>query len=73
VLNKVSDANSDEALLKRMALGDSLACQVFYGRYHVRVFRYVFRMVRNEATAWMSGVKRLNLRDAQASQLGCLA
>ncbi len=51
MLYKVNDASSDEALLKRMVLGDKLACQVFYGRYHVRVFRYVVRMVRNEATA----------------------
>ncbi len=50
MLKNTSDAHSDEALLKRMAGGDKLAMQVLYGRYHVRVFRYVLRMVRNEAS-----------------------
>ena len=42
---------SDEALIERIAGGDRLAMQVLFARHHVRVFRFVVRMVRNEATA----------------------
>ena len=42
---------SDEALIERIAGGDRLAMQVLFARHHVRVFRFVLRMVRNEATA----------------------
>ena len=41
----------DEALIRRIANGDRLAMQVLYARYHVRVFRFVVRLVRDEATA----------------------
>src|SRR5215831_3412156 len=41
----------DEALIGRIANGDRLAMQVLYARYHVRVFRFVVRLVRDEATA----------------------
>src|SRR5215475_12666451 len=41
----------DEVLIGRIANGDRLAMQVLYARYHVRVFRFVVRLVRNEATA----------------------
>ena len=44
-------ATSDEVLIGRIANGDRLAMQVLYARYHVRVFRFVARLVRNEATA----------------------
>ncbi len=43
--------SSDEALIARIANGDRLAMQVLYARHHVRVYRFVLRMVRNEATA----------------------
>ena len=42
---------SDEVLIQRIANGDRLAMQVLYARHHVRVFRFVLRLVRNEATA----------------------
>ena len=44
-------ATSDEVLIGRIAAGDKLAMQVLFGRYQVRVFRFVLRLVRNEATA----------------------
>jgi RNA polymerase sigma-70 factor (ECF subfamily) len=42
---------SDEVLIGRIAQGDRLAMQVLFARHHVRVFRFVLRLVRNEATA----------------------
>src|SRR4026209_2810633 len=42
---------SDEVLSSRIAGGDRLAMQVLYARHHVRVYRFVLRLVRNEATA----------------------
>jgi RNA polymerase sigma-70 factor (ECF subfamily) len=44
-------ATSDEILIGRIAGGDRLAMQVLFARHHVRVFRFVLRLVRNEATA----------------------
>jgi RNA polymerase sigma-70 factor (ECF subfamily) len=44
-------ATSDEVLIGRIANGDRLAMQVLYARYHVRIFRFVVRMVRDESTA----------------------
>jgi RNA polymerase sigma-70 factor (ECF subfamily) len=44
-------ATSDEALISRIASGDKLAMQVLFARHHVRVFRFVLRLVRNEANA----------------------
>ena len=41
----------DEVLIGRIANGDRLAMQVLYARYHVRVFRFIVRFVRDEATA----------------------
>src|SRR5213083_2878592 len=41
----------DEVLIGRITNGDRLAMQVLYARYHVRVFRFVLRLVRDEATA----------------------
>ena len=41
----------DEVLIGRIANGDRLAMQVLYVRHHVRVFRFVVRLVRDEATA----------------------
>ena len=42
---------SDEVLIGRIAGGDRLAMQVLFARHHVRAYRFVLRMVRNEATA----------------------
>src|SRR5437588_922112 len=44
-------SRSDEMLIGRIANGDRLAMQVLYARYHVRVFRFDVRMVRDEAVA----------------------
>src|SRR3954471_2247724 len=46
-----NQATSDEVLIGRIANGDRLAMQVLFARHHVRVFRFVLRLVRNEATA----------------------
>src|SRR4029077_16200933 len=42
---------SDEVLISRIAGGDRLPMQVLYARHHVRVYRFVLRLERNEATA----------------------
>src|SRR5499427_3272814 len=41
-------ATSDEALIGRIAKGDRLAMQVLYARHHVRIYRFVLRLVRDE-------------------------
>jgi RNA polymerase sigma-70 factor (ECF subfamily) len=38
-------------LTARIASGDRLAMEVLYARHHVRVFRFVLRLVRDEPTA----------------------
>ncbi|HXX03608.1 MAG TPA: sigma-70 family RNA polymerase sigma factor [Xanthobacteraceae bacterium] len=43
--------SSDEVLIGRIASGDRLAMQVLYARYHVRVYRFVLRLIGNQATA----------------------
>ena len=43
--------SSDEVLIARIAKGDRLAMHVLFARHHVRVYRFVLRLVRNEATA----------------------
>jgi RNA polymerase sigma-70 factor, ECF subfamily len=44
-------ATSDEVLIGRIANGDRLAMQVLFARHHVRVFRFVLRLVRDETVA----------------------
>jgi RNA polymerase sigma-70 factor, ECF subfamily len=44
-------STSDEVLIGRIANGDRLAMQVLYVRHHVRVFRFVVRLVRDETKA----------------------
>ncbi len=44
-------ASSDEVLIGRIANGDRLAMQVLFARHHVRVYRFLLRLVRSEATA----------------------
>src|SRR5262249_56683920 len=44
-------STSDEVLIGRIAGGDRLAMQALYARHHVKVFRFVLRLVRNEASA----------------------
>jgi RNA polymerase sigma-70 factor, ECF subfamily len=42
---------SDEALIARIADGDRLAMKVLFARHQVRVYRFLLRIVRNDATA----------------------
>ena len=42
---------SDEVLIGRIASGDRLAMQVLFARHHVRVYRFVLRLVRDESVA----------------------
>jgi RNA polymerase sigma-70 factor (ECF subfamily) len=44
-------ATSDEALISRIAAGDRLAMQVLYARHHVRIYRFVLRLVGNPTLA----------------------
>ena len=44
-------AASDEAMIARMAAGDRLAMRVLFARHHVRVYRFVLRLVRDETLA----------------------
>ena len=44
-------ATSDEVLIGRIASGDKLAMQVLFTRYHVRVYRFILRLIRDEAKA----------------------
>ena len=44
-------ATSDEVLIARIAAGDREAMRVLYLRHHVRVHRFVLRLVRNQAVA----------------------
>jgi RNA polymerase sigma-70 factor (ECF subfamily) len=44
-------ATSDEVLIGRIASGDRLAMQVLFARHHVRVYRFVLRLIRDETAA----------------------
>ena len=44
-------SSSDESLIKRIAGGDKRAMQVLYTRHHMRVFRFVVRLVHDESMA----------------------
>ena len=44
-------ATSDEALISRIAAGDRLAMQVLFARHHIRVYRFVLRLVSNATMA----------------------
>jgi len=51
-LNKASSSEaSDESLIRSMADGDKRAFKMLYARHHVRIFRFVMRLVGNESTA----------------------
>ena len=43
--------HSDEALIEKIAAGNRLAMQVLFARHHVRVYRFVLRLVGNDAVA----------------------
>lgn len=42
---------SDEVLIGRIASGDRLAMQVLFARHHVRVYRFVLRLVNDPSRA----------------------
>ncbi len=42
---------SDQTLIERIAVGDKLAMRVLFARHHVRVYRFVVRLVRDETLA----------------------
>ena len=42
---------ADERLLARVAAGDRLAMEVLYARHHLRIYRFVLRVVNDAATA----------------------
>src|SRR5438876_4177874 len=44
-------ATSDEVLIGRIAAGDKLAMQVLFARHHVRVYRFVLRLVGEPSRA----------------------
>jgi RNA polymerase sigma-70 factor, ECF subfamily len=45
------EETSDEVLIAKIAKGDRLAMATLFARYRLRVFRFVARMVRNDAVA----------------------
>jgi len=46
-----ANGNSDVDLIARVASKDRVAVEVLYGRYQVRLYRFLVRLVRNEAVA----------------------
>jgi RNA polymerase sigma-70 factor (ECF subfamily) len=42
---------SDEVLITRIASGNKLAMQMLFARYHVRIYRFALRIVRDETMA----------------------
>ncbi len=45
------ESGSDEDLVRRIAKGDNLAMRVLYARHHLRAFRFLQRLLRDEALA----------------------
>jgi len=43
--------SSDEVLIARIAKGDQVAMQALFARHQVRLYRFVLRLVRSQATA----------------------
>ena len=46
-----TQSTPDEVLIERIAGGDRLAMQVLFARHHVRVYRFVLRLVRRPEVA----------------------
>ena len=44
-------SEDDPLLIERIARGDRLAMQVLFSRHRVRVFRFLLRYIRDEASA----------------------
>ncbi len=51
IVRDTMQATSDEVLISRIAAGDRLAMQVLFARHHVKVYRFVLRLVSNPTTA----------------------
>ena len=47
----MTKAASDEELVRRIGARDSAALQMLFARHQVRVYRFILRMIRNEARA----------------------
>src|SRR5262245_50440398 len=45
------DAASDEALIRRIAVGDQLAMRTLYARHRIPLYRWLLRIVGNETVA----------------------
>jgi RNA polymerase sigma-70 factor (ECF subfamily) len=45
------EASSDEMLIKRIANGDQLAMRLLFARHQVQLYRWLVRLVRDEASA----------------------
>jgi RNA polymerase sigma-70 factor, ECF subfamily len=45
------ETSSDEMLIERIAQGDQLAMRTLFGRYRVALYRWLLRLVRDEALA----------------------
>jgi len=50
-LTAARQATSDENLVERIAAGEKLAIQVLFARHHVRVYRFVLRIVKSQTIA----------------------
>ena len=50
-MDKLSSSASDVLLLRRIAGGDELAFSELYQRYHVPIFNYVLRLIRDPKEA----------------------
>jgi RNA polymerase sigma-70 factor, ECF subfamily len=46
-----AQAACDQALIARVAAGDKLAMRALFARYHVRVYRFALRLVRDQGLA----------------------
>ena len=47
----ISRAAAEASLFERVAAGDTIALRALLARYHVRVFKFILRLVRNAAVA----------------------
>ncbi|PLX35160.1 MAG: RNA polymerase subunit sigma [Hyphomicrobiales bacterium] len=47
----MSEAAQDHLLINRIAAGDQAAIRTLFARYHLRLFRFILRFVKNEAVA----------------------
>jgi RNA polymerase sigma-70 factor, ECF subfamily len=50
-MSPADHTHSDEALIRRIAAGDRSATRVLFGRHQLRLYRFILRLVRDEALA----------------------